>query len=112
MPAYPALTILAMAATVAFDLRVTRSRLVTRPLFWASFGIMCFFQVFVDGWLTRSTSTIVNYDDDETLGIRVFFNSPIEDFGFGFAMILMTLSIWVWAGERRGRDTADTLETG
>lgn len=107
MPAYPALTVVAIVAALAFDRWGTRSRLVERPVFWISFAIMVFFQVFVDGWLTRSESTIVNYDDDQTLGIRVFFNSPIEDFGFGFALILSTLTLWVRAGERR-RDGATT----
>ena len=55
---------------------------------------MALFQVFVDGWLTRATDTIVIYRREDFSGVRVFFNSPIEDFGFGFALILLTLSVW------------------
>ncbi len=102
--AYPALTLVACLVAVAVDLGVTRSRLVTRRLFWVSLAIMFFFQIFIDGWLTRAESTIVNYDDAETLGIRVFFNTPIEDFGFGFALILATLTVWVWSTERRNAE--------
>ncbi len=98
MPAYTVLTIVAVILAVLFDLFVTRSRVVTTGRFWASLAIMFFFQVFVDGWLTRSEGTIVIYDQSETSGIRVFFNTPIEDFGFGFALILLTLSTWDWLG--------------
>ncbi len=105
IPAYPLLTVIAIVVAVLFDLYGTRSRLVGRPLFWGSLAIMFFFQIFIDGWLTRSESTIVNYNQDETLGIRVFFNTPIEDFGFGFALILATLTLWVWSGERAGPKT-------
>ncbi len=100
VPAYPTITVVAIAAAIAVDLGLTRSRVVTSRVFWVSLGIMFFFQIFIDGWLTRSEGTIVNYNDSETLGIRVFFNTPVEDFGFGFALILATLSLWVWAGRR------------
>ncbi len=108
MAAYPTITAVAIALAVGFDLGVTRSRVVTRRVFWVSLAIMFFFQVFIDGWLTRANGTIVNYDNDETLGIRVFFNTPIEDFGFGFALILSTLSLWEWAG----RSPSETSPTG
>jgi lycopene cyclase domain-containing protein len=92
--AYPALTLAAMVATVLVDLVVLRTRLVATAAFWVSLAVMFLFQIFVDGWLTRSTGTIVRYDPDHLSGLRVGFNTPIEDFGFGFALILLTLSVW------------------
>jgi lycopene cyclase domain-containing protein len=92
--AYTVFTLAAMAAAVLADLFVLRSRLVRRCTFWVSLTIMLFFQVFVDGWLTRARDTIVFYDRDHFSGVRVFFHTPIEDFGFAFAMILLTLSVW------------------
>ncbi len=94
MPTYTAIAVGCMAAAVAVDTVVLRTRLVIQPRFWISMAIMVFFQVFVDGWLTRSTETIVRYDDARTVGVRVFFNTPVEDFGFGFGLILLTLSLW------------------
>ncbi|MCC6437445.1 MAG: lycopene cyclase domain-containing protein [Acidimicrobiales bacterium] len=83
-----------MVLTVIVDLFVLRTRLVRTRAFWISLAIMCFFQIFVDGWLTRARDTIVFYNPDDFSGIRVFFHTPIEDFGFGFALILATLSVW------------------
>ena len=97
---YTVLTAVAVVLAVVADVMVTRSRLIGQRRFWVSLAIMAFFQIFVDGWLTRAESTIVSYDDEQTLGIRVFFNTPIEDFGFGFALILLTLTIWAWLGPR------------
>ena len=42
----------------------------------------------------RASDTIVIYNEADFSGVRVFFNSPIKDFGFGFALILLTLSVW------------------
>ena len=94
MPEYTSLTIFAIGAAVAIDMVLLRTRLVSRLTFWISLGLMFFFQVFVDGWLTRSDRTIVIYDPDRLSGVRLFFNTPVEDFGFGFALILCTLSVW------------------
>lgn len=94
MPAYTAITLIGMVLTVLLDDVVLRTRLVRTATFWISLGIMFFFQIFVDGWLTRARDTIVFYNPDDFSGIRVFFHTPIEDFGFGFALILATLSVW------------------
>ena len=94
MPEYTSLTVLSISAAFVVDLLLLRTRLVSRLTFWISLGVMFFFQVFVDGWLTRSDHTIVIYDPDRLSGLRLFFNTPVEDFGFGFALILCTLSVW------------------
>lgn len=94
MPEYTAATLLAITVAVVVDLRVLRTRLLAQSTFWMSLGIMFFFQVFVDGWLTKLSSPIVIYAAEHASGIRVFFDSPIEDFGFGFALILGVCSVW------------------
>jgi lycopene cyclase domain-containing protein len=101
MPAYAALTILAICVSVVLDLALLRTKLVFRATFWLSLAIMLFFQVFVDGWLTRKQGTIVIYDQARFSGLRLFFHTPVEDFGFGFALILCTLAVWT----RLGRGT-------
>lgn len=107
MPEYTVATVLAVVVVVALDLWGLRTRLVTTSTFWISLAIMWFFQIFVDGWLTKLSSPIVLYEPDRFSGVRVFFDSPIEDFGFGFALILLTLSVWEALGRRdRGRAAA------
>ncbi|MBM3683936.1 MAG: lycopene cyclase domain-containing protein [Actinobacteria bacterium] len=94
MPEYTLATLGAMLVAVVVDLRVLRTRLLTQRTFLLSLGIMFFFQIFVDGWLTKLSSPIVIYAAEHASGIRVFFDSPIEDFGFGFALILGVCSVW------------------
>ena len=108
MPEYTVATVLAVVVVVALDLTVLRTRLVCTSTFWVSLAIMWSFQVFVDGWLTDLSSPIVRYDPDHFSGVRVFFDSPIEDFGFGFALILLTLSVWDVLGRRTSEAGAKT----
>lgn len=102
MAEYTVMTVGAVVATVALDLWVLRTRVLVQRAFWISLAIMWSFQVLVDGWLTKLSSPIVLYNDDRFSGRRVFFDSPVEDFGFGFAMILLSLSVWEVTG-RNGR---------
>src|SRR5258706_536630 len=46
---------------------------------------------------------VVRYDPAAIIGVRVV-SAPVEDLVFGFALILMSLSVWVWW---EGRDTGD-----
>lgn len=102
VPEYTVLTVLGVVAVLAVDVVVLRTRLVATKAFWVSLAIMWFFQIFVDGWLTKLSAPIVLYAPEHFSGIRVFFDSPIEDFGFGFALILSTLSVWEALGRRGG----------
>ena len=52
------------------------------------------FQVLVDGWLTKLSTPIVIYHPDQMLGIRFPWDIPIEDYGFGFAMVTLTILGW------------------
>ncbi len=102
MPAYTVLAVALVAAAVIVDRFVLRTRVLGRRDAWVSLAIMGFFQIFVDGWLTRSRDTIVHYDPSHTSGVRVFFNTPVEDFGFGFGLIVLTLSVWRRLGPATG----------
>jgi len=103
VPEYTLLTALAVVLVVTLDLVVIRTRLLATLGFWLTLTIMWVFQIPVDGWLTRLDAAIVRYDERHFSGIRVFFDSPIEDFGFGFAMVLATLMVWTVLSGRSTR---------
>lgn len=99
---YPLAALLGVAAAALLDLAVLRTRLLTRRAFWVAYAIVLFFQLIVNGLLTGLR--IVRYDPDVIIGWRLAY-APVEDLLFGFALVLGTLSLWVWAG-RRARSAA------
>ena len=101
MPEYTIIAAASVIAAAVFDLLIMRTRVMLTAAFWVSLAIMWSFQVLVDGWLTKQSSPIVLYNDNEFSGRRIFFDSPIEDFAFALAMIVLTLSVWERLGQRR-----------
>ena len=111
---YTALGLLAVTIAVLLDLFAFRTRMVTRPIFWASYAIIVFFQLITNGLFTGTQ--IVKYDGAAIIGGsspadsapaflgdgRIAF-APVEDILFGFSLILLSLSLWVFWG-RRGID--------
>ncbi|MEY4105625.1 MAG: lycopene cyclase domain-containing protein [Candidatus Nanopelagicaceae bacterium] len=94
---YTALTIAAIALTVLIDLRILKTRLLTRKVFWTSYAIILFFQLITNWWLT--SNHIVSYSEDFILGARIAA-APIEDLGFGFALVTNVMALWVYWGRR------------
>lgn len=94
---YTALTISAIALTVLIDLRILKTRLLTRKIFWTSYSIILFFQLITNWWLT--SNQIVRYSEDFILGARIAA-APIEDLGFGFALVTNVMALWVYWGRR------------
>jgi lycopene cyclase domain-containing protein len=97
---YTVLAILGVAGAAVVDQVVLRTNLLRRKAFWTAYAIVLFFQLVVNGVLTGLP--IVRYDRSAISGVR-FVYAPIEDFLFGFAMVLLTLATWVWSGARAGR---------
>ncbi|BCJ39254.1 lycopene cyclase [Actinocatenispora thailandica] len=85
-----------------------RTGLLCRGRFWLTVAITLAFQVPVDGYLTRLSDPIVRYRDAATCGIRFPWDIPIEDFGFGFALVVCTLAIWVRLSRRPTAGPAGT----
>ncbi len=107
---YTEAAVLGVAVTVALDRWVLRTRLLGRRAFWATYAIVLFFQLVLNGVLTGRR--IVTYDADAILGgstpvllghWRVAF-APVEDLLFGFALVVQTLAWWVWWGRRLGHE--------
>jgi lycopene cyclase domain-containing protein len=102
---YTALAVTGMIVAGLADVALFRTRLLARRAFWVSYAILFGFQVLVDGVLT--CRGIVRYNPERILGWHLAC-APVEDYLFGFALILQTLTWWVWWGRRaaRGRGAA------
>lgn len=102
---YTQMALLGVAAAVVADLAIFRVRLITRRGFWAAYAIVVSFQLLTNAWLTNDVRTgmaIVNYDSHAIMGLRIAY-APVEDLLFGFAMVLSTLTLWVFWGARSAR---------
>ena len=116
---YTAIGVLAVAIAVLFDLFAVKTRMLTRPIFWLSYAIIVFFQLITNGLFTGTQ--IVKYDGSAIIGGsspadsaptflgdgRIAY-APVEDLLFGFSLILLSLSLWVFWG-RRGLDLAKSF---
>ena len=94
---YTQLAVLGVLGAVVMDTAVLRTWLLRRRTYWTAYAIVLFFQLVTNGILTGFD--IVRYDPDAILGLRIVF-APVEDLLFGYAMVTLTLSTWVWLGRR------------
>lgn len=94
MAEYTLATLISMVAVIAIELFWLRTGIFRTAQYWISMAIMFSFQVPVDGWLTKLSDPIVIYNPETMLGVRFPWDIPIEDFGFGFAMLTLTLIVW------------------
>ncbi|MFY1672268.1 lycopene cyclase domain-containing protein [Plantactinospora sp. WMMB334] len=92
---YTVAALLGVAGVALVDLFVLRTRLLLRPVFWATYPIVVFFQLISNGILTGRD--IVRYAPDAIIGWRIAY-APVEDLLFGFALVLLTLAVWVRLG--------------
>jgi len=108
---YTQLAFLAVGLVVAWDLVVLRTRLLARRVFWMAYAIIVFFQLVTNGVLTGLR--IVRYSGAAIIGSstppagpppfigdgRLAF-APVEDLLFGFALVVLSLTLWVAWGRR------------
>ena len=94
---YTQLALLGVAGAVLVDTVLLRTWLVRRRTYWTAYAIVLFFQLVANGILTGFD--VVRYDPGAILGWRVAF-APVEDVLFGYAMVTLTLSTWVWLGRK------------
>jgi lycopene cyclase domain-containing protein len=99
---YTVWALVAVAAAVAVELVWARTGLFRRPAYWITILISSAFQVPVDGWLTKLSAPIVIYNPAEFSGVRFPWDIPVEDFAYGFALITLTLVLWVRVGRPTG----------
>jgi lycopene cyclase domain-containing protein len=94
MPEYTLITALAVVAVVVAELAYFRSGIFASAQYWLSMLIIFGFQILVDGWLTKLSAPVVIYNPEEFLGFRAPWDIPVEDFGFGFVMVTLTILLW------------------
>ena len=99
-------SVVAAMAVVAVELLWLRTGIFGKVTFWVSYAIILFFQVLVDGWLTKLSAPIVTYNPDRSSGIRFPWDIPVEDYLFGFALIVLTILLWERAGQRHPEPAA------
>jgi lycopene cyclase domain-containing protein len=97
---YTVAAALGVLGALAVDLGVLRTRLVAGVTFWATYPIILGFQLLANGILTGRG--VVRYNPAAILGVRLVY-APVEDVAFGFALVLTSLSVWVWLGRREVR---------
>jgi lycopene cyclase domain-containing protein len=102
---YTVLAMMGVGGAALVDLLILRTNLVLRKAFWTAYGLVLFFQLIVNGVLTGLP--VVRYDRRAIIGARIAY-APVEDLLFGFAMVLLTLSTWVWLGRRSVRAAPTT----
>ncbi len=105
MREYTILAVLSVVATVLVERRM-RLGLFRTAQYWTSMGIVLFFMVLVDGWLTKLSAPIVIYNPDQHTGLRFPWDIPVEDYLFGFSMV--TLCIIFWRRAKRRSEDAST----
>ena len=94
---YSDIAIVAFSLAVMNDLFGFKTSMLTRPAFWTSYAIIVPFQLITNWWLT--SRGIVTYSPDAIIGTRIA-GAPIEDLLFGFALVLSTMSLWVYWGRK------------
>jgi lycopene cyclase domain-containing protein len=108
---YTQIAIAIVIVTIAADLFVLRTRLVTRRGFWVAYAIVLFFQLLTNGVLTWMR--VFRYSDAVIVGGqpaddapppflgqgRIAFQ-PFEDLLMGFALCLMAMALWIFWGRR------------
>jgi hypothetical protein len=108
---YTQLAVLGVLLVVVWDLWIVGTRLLTRRVFWMAYPIIVFFQLLTNGVLTGFR--IVRYSGEAIIGSstpessappafgdgRILF-APVEDLMFGFALVMLTLTLWVLWGRR------------
>jgi len=97
---YSVAAALGVLGALVLDLLVLRTRLVAGRVWWCTYPIVLAAQLVANGILTGRG--VVRYDPHTILGPRIGY-APVEDLAFGFALVLSSLSVWVWLGRRAPR---------
>jgi lycopene cyclase domain-containing protein len=92
---YTGLAVLTIVTVLLIEAMALKTGLLKKIEFYLAYGIVVFFQLLTNGYLTGRE--IVLYDSEVILGLRVAF-APLEDLMFGFALVFFTMAVWTKIG--------------
>lgn len=90
MKEYTLLAIISLIVTVVLD-RISKVGILKRNEFYFFVIVIVFFKLLVNGYLTGAQ--IVRYNPGFFLGYRIL-SIPLEDFIFGFSMVVTSIIFW------------------
>lgn len=96
MKEYTLLAVLAVILGIYLDRR-SGIRLLSRGEYYVFLVVILGFKLLVNGYLTGTQ--IVQYNPRYFLGVRIG-SIPLEDFGFGFGMIMLGVLVWEYVKRR------------
>lgn len=100
IPEYTVATVAGMIVVALIEVLWWRTGVFRSLQYWLSIGIVLGFQILVDGYLTKLSAPLVIYAPEMFSGIRFPLDIPIEDFGFGWAMVTLAMMLWIRFGRR------------
>jgi len=96
MKEYTLLAALSVVLSVYLDRR-SGIRLLSRGEYYVFLVVFLGFKLLVNGYLTGAQ--IVQYNPRDFLGVRIS-SIPVEDFLFGFSMIMLGVLVWEYVKRR------------
>ena len=94
---YTELSILSVILVILIDRYILKSRLLEKKAYWTAYAIIIFFQLLTNWWLT--SRNILSYSEAAIIGWRIA-SAPVEDLLFGFSMVTLTISLWIFWGRK------------
>ncbi|MEY3319554.1 MAG: lycopene cyclase domain-containing protein [Candidatus Nanopelagicaceae bacterium] len=94
---YTELSILSVILVILIDRYILKSRLLEKKAYWTAYAIIIFFQLLTNWWLT--SRNILSYSEAAIIGWRIA-SAPVEDLLFGFSMVTLTMSLWIFWGRK------------
>jgi len=94
---YTELSILSVILVILVDRYILKSRLLEKKAYWTAYAIIIFFQLLTNWWLT--SRNILSYSEAAIIGWRIA-SAPVEDLLFGFSMVTLTMSLWIFWGRK------------
>ena len=94
---YTELAILSVLLVIVVDRYLLKTRLLEKKAYWTAYAIIVFFQLITNWWLT--SRNILSYSEEAIVGWRIAA-APAEDLLFGFSMVTLTMSLWIFWGRR------------
>lgn len=94
---YTQLAILSVICVIIADRYLLKTRLLEKKSYWTAYAIIVFFQLITNWWLT--SRNILSYSEEAIIGWRVA-SAPAEDLLFGFSMVTLTISLWIFWGRK------------